>query len=358
MDVLNAGRLLEKEILDGRHGKPGSRFMGVRDIAAYTGCSYVTAVKAASWLQSRSLIRRLGNKTYVSAGRCAVESELEMLYKARRSPCMGILLPAAGNSFYDSMFECLRTELHARGMELFAAVHAADTETERRQLDMMLDMGMSGILFFSHRAFNNHRAFGYCPIPVVCLGRDIRGFTRSVVSVNNYDVGRLAALHLMEKGYRSFGYVGMQQAYFMKDMRLKGFHSTLKANGYTLKEESVVMLDALEEENQTRLTGFLDTLDEPAGIFCYHDLLAVACIEASAACGKRIPQEVGVIGCDDLPIASAILPSLTTVHYPYGSMAAMAVDLLERELLEGATISWHVAVKPRVIERESTRAGG
>ena len=198
MDVLHAGRMLEKEIISGLHGVSGSRFMSVRVIAAHTGCSYVTATRAAAWLKSRRIIRQEGAKSYITTGRCALGSALETALDRRRRPCIGMLLPSAGNSFYNSMFECLRAELFSRGFELFAAVQASDAEAERRQLDLMVDMGMSGVLFFSHREFDNHRAFENCPIPVVCLGRDIRDFGRSVVSVNNYDVGRLAAQHLMD----------------------------------------------------------------------------------------------------------------------------------------------------------------
>lgn len=356
MDVLHAGRMLEKEIVSGAHGVSGSRFMSVREIAAHTGCSYVTATRVAAWLKKRCLIRQEGAKTYVTTGRCALGSELEEVLKKRRRMCFGVLLPSSGNSFYNSIFECLRVELLSRGIELFAAVHALDDQEERRQLDMMVDMGMAGVLFFSHREFSNHRAFENCPIPVVCLGRDIRGFARSIVSVNNYDVGRLAAQHLMEKGYTRFGYVGMRQTYLMKDMRLKGFMGALKASGYGLEEECIVKLYGAEEENEERLCGFIDALGEPVGVFCYHDLLAVSCIKACGACGKSVPQAVGIIGCDDLPIASATLPALTTVHYPYGRIAQMAIDVLLTELQEGISLVRNVSVKPRVIQRESTRS--
>lgn len=355
MDVLHTGRMLEKEIASGLHGVSGSRFMSVRDIAAHTGCSYVTATRVAAWLKSRCLIRQEGAKSYVTTGRCGPGSELEAVLAKRRRPCLGILLPSADNSFYMSMFECLRKELHSRGFDLFAAVHASEAEAERRQLEMMVSMGMTGILFFSHREFDNHRAFENCPLPVVCLGRNIRGFARSVVSVNNYDVGRLAAQHLMGNGYTSFGYVGMRQAHQMKDMRLKGFAGAIKASGYELDEERIVQLEGEEEADIQRLYAFFSTAAEPVGIFCYHDLLAVSCMKACHALGMRIPQDVGVIGCDDLPIASTTQPGLTTVHYPYGRMAEMSAQILIAELEDGASLIRNITVKPRIIQRDSTR---
>ena len=354
MDVLHAGRMLEREIESGMHGVSGSRFMSVRELAQYCGCSYVTAVKAAAWLRSRCAIRMEGGRQYVTAGRAASGSELEELLGQRRRPCVGMLLPAEDNSFYASMFSHMRRQFEAKGLELFVTVHGSDERTERRQLDMMVEMGMSGVLFFSHKDFNNHRAFESCPIPVVCLGRDIRGFTRSVVAVNNYDVGRRAAQHLIGKGYERFAYIGMSQTHFMKDMRLKGFDNTLKAQGYTLEPENVVVLGAEQGEDEGRVSAFLRRQTGPVGVFCYHDLMAVLSLRACRTLGKRVPQDVGVIGCDDLPIASTTVPSLTTVHYPFAQIAQQAICILERELLTGQSCHESIAVKPRVIEREST----
>ena len=355
MDVLHAGLRIEREIAAGTHGVSGSRFMSVRELAQYCGCSYVTAVKVAAWLRGRCAIRMEGSRQYVTAGRAGNESELETLLIQRRRPCVGMLLPAADNSFYAAMISHMRRQLKEKGLELFAAIHESDEASERAQLDMMVDMGMSGILFFSHKDFNNHRAFESCPIPVVCLGRDLRGFARSVVSVNNYDVGRRAAQHLVGKGYKRFAYIGMSQSHFMKDMRLKGFASALKAQGYALEEEDTVVLDAAGGADGEHIGAFISGLTEPTGIFCYHDLLAVACLKACRAQGKRVPQEVGVIGCDDLPIASTTAPSLTTVYYPFARIAQRAAQILQSELQEGRSCRESVVVKPRVIERESTR---
>ena len=354
MDVLHAGLKLEREIASGMHGVSGSRFMGVRELAAYSGCSYVTAVKTAAWLRSRHAIRMEGVRQYVTSGRAAHESELEELLQQRRKPCVGMLLPAADNSFYAAMFGYMRQELAKKGWELFVTIHASDEDTERAQMEMMVEMGMSGVLFFSHRDFNNHRAFENCPIPVVCLGRDIRGFSRSIVSVNNYDVGRLAARHLIGKGYKRFAYIGMSQTHFMKDMRLKGFTSALQAQGFALETACIAVLDAQDAVQEECIGAFLDGLTGPVGVFCYHDLLAVSCLKACRARRISIPEDIGVIGCDDLPIASATVPRLTTVHYPFAQIAGRAADILERELQTGQSLRESVVVKPRVIEREST----
>ena len=355
MDVLHTGLRMEKEIVSGMHGESGSRFMGVREMAAYCGCSYVTAVKAAAWLRSRCVIRMEGARQYVTTGRAGSGSELEALLKGKRKPCVGMLLPAVDNSFYASVFEHANRALKEKGLELFVAIHGSDEHTERAQLHAMVEMGMSGIMFFSHKDFNNHRAFANCPIPVVCMGRGVQGFARSIVSVNNYDVGRLAARHLIGKGYQRFAYIGMSQTHFMKDMRLKGFANTLKAQGYALTRESIAVLDAQQGAEDEQIQAFLAGLDGQTGIFCYHDLLAVACLKACRAGGKRAPQEIGVIGCDDLPIASATQPGLSTVHYPCGQMVQMAADILQTELSEGVSLANNVTLKPRVIERGSTK---
>ena len=96
-------------------------------------------------------------------------------------------------------------------------------------------------------------------------------------------------------------------------------------------------------------------LSGQVGVFCYHDLLAVSSLKACRTMGKKIPEEIGVIGCDDLPIASTTVPSLTTVHYPFAQIAQQAIGILQRELQEGRSYHESIVVKPRVIERQSTK---
>ncbi|MBR5289142.1 MAG: substrate-binding domain-containing protein [Clostridia bacterium] len=354
MDVLHAGMKTEKEILSGIHGPSGSRFMSIRDLSAHAPCSYVTAVKTSNWLRSRHLLVQEGARQYITSGRCAVDSELESLLAQRRKPCFGIILPEVNNAYYAAIFDHVHQALGGMGHDLFAAIHSYNEETERKQLGMMLEMGMSGVLFFSHKDFNNQRAFENFPLPVVCLGRDVRGFSRSIVSVNNYDVGRFAAHHLIKRGYKEFGYIGLNQKHFMKDARLKGFAAELKRNGFFLCEQNILTSDHTDHPNAQSYDAFLSGSHAPRGVFCYHDLLAVAFLKACLSRGKKVPDEIGIIGCDDLPIADSTLPKLTTVHYPYGHIAQIAVDILMEELNTGRSLSNNHTVKPRIIEREST----
>ena len=354
MDVLHAGMKVEKEILSGIHGSSGSRFMSIRDLSAHAHCSYVTAIKASNWLRSRHLLTQEGSRQYITTGRCSTDSELEYLLVQRRKPCFGMILPEVNNSYYAAVFDRVHHILANMGYDLFATIHSYNEETERRQLQMMLEMGMSGVLFFSHNAFNNQRAFENFPLPVVCLGRDVRGFSRSIVSVNNYDVGRIAAKHLIMRGYKHFGYIGLNQKHFMKDPRLKGFAAELKHCGFSLCEQSILTLDHADHPDVQCFDAFLSGNHVPTGVFCYHDLLAVAFLKACLSCGKKVPDDIGIIGCDDLPITDSTLPKLTTVHYPYGHIAEMAISILMDELKTGISFSKNTTVKPRIIEREST----
>lgn len=352
MDVLHAGLKLEKEILAGQYGCSGSRFPSVRELTALIPCSYVTAVKTAEWLRNRRVILQDGGRQYVITGRCALDSELEKRLAERRRACYGMILPSADNSFFNSIFRCVQHEFQKTDEQVLMMIHSSDEELERRQLQLLLEMGASGVLFFSHRDFNNHRYLETFPLPVVGLGRDIHGFSRSIVTVNNFDVGKLAAQHLIKNGYTHFFYIGLKQTHAMKDMRLKGFASCLKNNGFSLPPENIMTIDDAES---LHLEEALSTLPAPLGIFCYHDLLAVSCLKSCLNLGKNIPQEIGIIGCDDLPITTSTLPRLSTVHYPYGHIAKMAVNLLKSELDEGISLARCASIKPRVIERESTQ---
>ena len=222
----------------------------------------------------------------------------------------------------------------------------------------MLEMGLSGVFFFPHMRFKNQKIFENFPLPLVAIGRQINHFTRCTVTVNNYSVGKLAARHLISCGYREFLYIGHSQSRPMVDQRMKGFADTLRQEGIPLAPENRWVVD--DENLSDSMDEMLDRLRHlpgPTGVFCYHDLIAVALLQTCLRHGISVPDKLGIIGCDDLPITTATTPTLSTIHYPYARISQMAVDMMLSELEGNGTPGQYVEMQPRLIERQSTACG-
>lgn len=355
MDVLHAAALLENRILSGQYGASGSRFPSVRALAADLPCSYVTAVRTTELLRERGLLLLCGRTHYVTTGRCAAGSALETRLQETRRPCFGVLFNSIDNHYYSSMSAQLSQTLRARGYDMVVMVNDSDRELELHQLDEMLSMGLSGVFFFPHHRFKNLRRYECYPLPVVAIGRSISGFSRSTVTVDNYMVGQLAANHLLNAGCASFVYLGPANTYAMVDMRLKGFAAQLRqAGGLPAPEHLCAADDGDLSQQAAPLLSRLRALPRPVGVFCYHDLLAASLLRLCAQHHLRVPEDLGIIGCDDLPITAITVPTLSTVHYPYSRICQIAADMMLSELHAQPLPRRFEEVTPRLIERQST----
>lgn len=355
MDVLHAAALIENRILSGQYGVSGSRFPSVRALAAELPCSYVTAVRTTELLRARGLLLLCGHTHYVTTGRCAAASALEARLLETRRPCFGVLFNSIDNHYYSSMSARLSRSLRARGYDMVVMVNDSDRDLELHQLDEMLAMGLSGVFFFPHHSFKNIRRYECYPLPVVAIGRPISGFSRSTVTVDNYMVGQLAANHLVNSGYASCVYLGPANSYAMVDMRLKGFSAQLRQLSGAPDPEHLTASDDSDLTLQAeQLLSRLRALPRPVGVFCYHDLLAASLLRLCAQHGLRVPDDLGIIGCDDLPITTVTVPTLSTVHYPYSRLCDIAADMMLSELHGQPPARRFVEVTPRLIERQST----
>ena len=107
-------------------------------------------------------------------------------------------------------------------------------------------------------------------------------------------------------------------------------------------------------KNKEGIFQLLKRQNEPVGIFCYHDLLAVQLYTICDLIGKRIPEDVGIVGFDDLSIATSLTPALTTIQYRIASMADMTVNLLMTSIRSANAPYDNYYVEPNLIIRGSS----
>ncbi|MFD1719951.1 LacI family DNA-binding transcriptional regulator [Amnibacterium endophyticum] len=174
------------------------------------------------------------------------------------------------------------------------------------------------------------------------------------VGVTNWDGGRAAAEHLLALGHRRFVAIGGTRTHLYSQARLDGFRSAVEA----------------QPGAELVGTGWADWLREPAGevasdllrrhrptaVFCCNDLMAVGVCDAAASLGLRVPQDLSVVGFDDVPEAAWLTPQLTTVRQPTAELGAAAVRMLLRMSGDGSGPPPHIDLATRLVERASTAA--
>lgn len=191
-------------------------------------------------------------------------------------------------------------------------------------------------------------------IPLVFIDRDLHAPHVSSVIFDSFHGGELAAKYLLELGNSSFAYMEGVPNNFDNLERKRGFETALKKAGYPLSEEYV--LEGLFERESSfhAIKDFLESGKKlPEAIFAGNDESAIGTIQALLEEGIRVPEDVNVLGCDDIETTRLVKPSISTVRTSFEKQGTLAVERLVA-LIKGEEEGWTQELQGRVIPREST----
>nr|WP_307629540.1 LacI family DNA-binding transcriptional regulator [Streptomyces turgidiscabies] len=173
------------------------------------------------------------------------------------------------------------------------------------------------------------------------------------VGATNFKGGQSATRHLIELGHRRIAMIsGPDHAYCLA--RVAGYRSALEAAGLPADPEFLVRTQLTREDGQAAAYALLDRPDRPTAIFTANDMQALGVYQAARRARLRVPDDLSVVGFDDVPVVAWVDPPLTTVHQPLTEMAAAATELA-LALGRGERVpQLGLEVATRLVVREST----
>lgn len=337
---------LRQEIAEGRHGKDGAPFMTTRYLMEYKSISLKTAHRILGQLCTDGLLIVRGKRYYLQ--------QTGLLHQSTEKTRIGLLLTRLDTPYFSNLAANLEEICRDFGAELTIAVSNYDKELERSKLELFLRNGVSGIIACPWAGTKNSAIYEQLPVPCVLVGSTLPGLESDAVLVDNIKAARATAEHLVRVDCREFFYVCPEK--LENDQRLAGFRSGLAEAGHTLAPERII---ALKDENSSMhdLMIFLECAARrkvKTGVFCYHDLFAANVIRHCHEAKIPVPDLCAVAGFDNLPVASAIWPPLTSTAYSIRGIAAAAAEILF-DRIAGKTPEQPVRyLEPKLIVREST----
>ena len=180
----------------------------------------------------------------------------------------------------------------------------------------------------------------YFPIP-----------SMNYVCVDDLAGGRIAAQYLLKMGHRHLAFIGnCIEESSVDQLRLQGFTEELTANGVSLEPRNVLTVPAPERQD-AMLHALLDRPDAPTALFCTADRVAAQLMLVLAAQGRRVPQDVSVMGFDDLPLARMTQPPLTTLGQDVAGKARATVEMLVRHIRDKSAPAERIQQDVWLVER-------
>ena len=171
------------------------------------------------------------------------------------------------------------------------------------------------------------------------------------VICDRYEIGKKATRYLMDLGHREIAYIGETE----REITYNGFLDELKKANITPFQENIRNVYPSMEHGYTAMTSILRQEKRPTAVFCMNDYLAIGAIRAVHDLGLKCPEDISILGVDDIEAASYTTPKLTTIHTPMDELGNLASKLLIDRIEGGHEIVTKIHLPFKVIERESCK---
>jgi len=284
--------------------------------------------------------------------------------RKNRSNTIGVILPRISSNFQSAVVSGIEEMANKNGFNLIISQSKESKDKERENMVTMYNNRVDGLLVslacdtYDLNHFNKILKKG---IPIVCFDRvkDHPIYKCTKVVIDNIKAGYDATEHLAKQGCKRIVFLGDNLLSNVYSERLTGYKQALKQ--YKINSDpELIMIDRLDEESGKRtLSKLLKLKNRADGVFAANDTSAVALICQLKMAGIRVPEDIAVVGFNDVHISRVIDPSLTTIHYPGEEMGEVATSsLIEMINRTSPVITKTVVLEHKLIIRKSSLRTG
>jgi LacI family transcriptional regulator len=279
-------------------------------------------------------------------------NELARSMRAKRTSTIALIVPDITNPFYTAAARGLQDTIRAASYHCIVTNTEADRQAERDSIRQLLTRVDGIVISGSDHHDEDIQPIIDAGIPLVLLGADVPGPGFDVVTNADFGSGALAAEYLVDKGYQRIAFITAAQDFGASARRVEGYRSVVDAHGEG--DPNLVIRSTGTLESGTRcMISLLDLAEPPDAVICINDVVAIGAMYGAGERDLRIPQDVAVIGFDDIEAAALVSPKLTTMATASLEHGRVAGEMLLRRI-EDRTIEPQRAVFPaQLVQRES-----
>jgi LacI family transcriptional regulator len=328
----------------------------LEDIAEQLGISHSTVSRA---LAGSSLV----NKETAARIRAVAQekgyqvNQLARNLKTQSTKTIGLIVPEVSNPFFPRLIQGIAVQLKEKEYSLHLQLSGATQEDEEEALLALASNRVDGILLVTGErglvASDRIASLKTSGIPIVLMGWVENAPAVDIVTGNDSAGGRAIAKHLADLGHTRIALIGKPPHRGEYD-RVRGFLDELHEQGIPLHSEMTEYVENLDEV-VAALNRLLDQALPPTAIFAYQDSIALQISRFLSSKGISIPDDISLVGFDDLELASVMSPGLTTVGGHIEPLTKEFVDLLFKRMKASDVFEpERVVITPQLIIRNST----
>jgi LacI family transcriptional regulator len=278
--------------------------------------------------------------------------------KLRQSLALAVVIPDVTNPFFAALFRGVEDGAAPRGYNVLLCNTDGSPKRQHSHLQSLHARRVDGVILAStYLEDPTVRWLRQERIPYVLVNRFSDEGQDAFVGSDDLRGARAATGHLVELGHRRIGHLAGKPTVSTGILRRRGYLDELGARGVEADRRLIVEAGYTEEGGARATERLLSLPMPPSAIFAVTDMTAVGAFGAARRMGLRIPEDVAIVGYNDIPLASRLVPGLTTVHVPIHELGTVAAGLLLEQIDTGEPSQRRVVFSPTLVVRGSTVAG-
>ncbi|WP_293773587.1 ribose operon transcriptional repressor RbsR [uncultured Pantoea sp.] len=282
-------------------------------------------------------------------------SALARSLKINQTHTIGMLLTTSSNPFYAEVVRGVEESCYQRGYSLILCNTAGDEERMNRSLETLMQKRVDGLLIMCTESHLPSAGIlnRYPAIPAVMMDWAPFEGRGDIIQDNALLGGELATQHLIDSGYTRIACIAGPQDKTPARMRLEGYRNAMTKSGLEILPGYVVSGDFEFQGGYNGMVELLSLETPPQAVFTSNDAMAVGVYHALYQADIQVPQQMAVMGYDDIELARYLTPPLSTIHQPKDALGELAIDTLLYRLSHPDASQQTLVLTPELVMRGS-----
>ena len=282
--------------------------------------------------------------------------------RSGRTKTIGLVVPDNSNPFFAEIARFIENIGFENGFSVILCNSDYDLAKENAHIDVLLAKQIDGVIFCSSGGTSEaQQKLRDGKTPWVTMDHDISGLQTDSVLIDYQLGGYLATHHLLDLGHQRIGCITGPTQFSSSSERLEGYLKALKEANLPIDPALIVPGDFRIRGGETAMLELLNLERPPSAVFAFNDLMAIGAMQGARIRGLQVPDDVSIVGFDDIPLAEALYPTLTTIAQPISAIARVVMEILLGQVKGGsgepvAKTFNRVVLQPILMVRASTRA--
>ncbi len=275
--------------------------------------------------------------------------------KINQTRTIGMLITASTNPFYSELVRGVERSCFERGYSLVLCNTEGDEQRMNRNLETLMQKRVDGLLLLCTETHQPSKEImqRYPSIPTVMMDWAPFDGDSDLIQDNSLFGGDVATQYLIDKGYTRIACITGPLDKTPARLRLEGYREAMTRAGLTIRDGDEIESDFEFGGGFDAMQSLLAMSERPQAVFVGNDAMAVGAYQALYQAGLKIPQDMAIVGYDDIELARYMTPPLTTIHQPKDELGELAIDVLIHRIAEPGLQQQRLQLTPVLMARGS-----